>query len=85
MGFFIVSTLTGLYYVGFIHRNYNRYDLFDDLVKIGNIYIPRSNIDYIKVEIPYDKYVTTCRRLGIDDHEDYNKSLIEYNKHKNEH
>ena len=77
-GFFIICTVTKLYYVGFIKSNYNSYDFFNELVQLKNIYIPRSNIDYIKLNIPYDEYVTKCRRLGIDEQEDYKKSLMEY-------
>lgn len=78
--FFIVSTVTGLYYVGFLKNNYDRYRLFDDLLKIESTYIPRSNIDYIKVNISYNEFVRTCIKLGINNQQDYMKALKEYQK-----
>ena len=76
--FFIVSTVTGLYYVGFLKNNYDRYRLFDDLLKIESTYIPRSNIDYIKTNISYNDFVRTCIKLGINNQQDYMKALKEY-------
>lgn len=78
--FFIVSTVTGLYYVGFLKNNYDRYRLFDDLLKIESTYIPRSNIDYIKVNISYNDFVRTCIKLGINNQQDYMNALKEYQK-----
>ena len=78
--FFIVSTVTGLYYVGFLKNNYDRYRLFDDLLKIESTYIPRSNIDYIKTNISYNEFVRTCIKLGINNQQDYMKALKECQK-----
>ena len=78
--FFIVSTITGLYYVGFLKNNYDRYRLFDDLLKIESTYIPRSNIDYIKVTMSYNEFVETCIKLGINNQQDYMNALKEYQK-----
>ena len=79
--FFIVKTITGDYYTGLAHWSYN--DLSIDLkdvnhIKINNIQIPTSNIDYVKTNISYREWLETCEELGITDNADYKKALRDY-------
>ena len=79
--FFIVKTRTGDYYTGLVHRSFNdlSIDLEDvDRVKINNIQIPISNIDYVKLDISYREWLETCEELGITDNADYKKALRDY-------
>ena len=76
--FYIIKTLTGDYYIGFLKPNWDSFDLDSDPIQIKNVFIPYSNIDYVKIKIPYREFVDTCKELGLEDREDFKLSLMEY-------
>ena len=78
--FFIVSTVTGSYYVGLLGYQYNSVNLVDNPIRINDVIIPYSNIDYIRTDVKPAEYFEICKNLGIENQRDYKKSLIDFDR-----
>lgn len=81
--FFILKTLAGSYFIGVHDVKYNTVRCNEHRIKIDDILIPMTAIEYYKHHISYDEFIQDCLDAGILDREDVKKALIYYSRNLN--